>query len=163
MTIGRHTQDVLKGDFDCMDAASRNDLRSQISGIVSRLERHVDWAWDGRFATALAELPIAKKGEILAILEESLVCQWNSGTVGDAPEIVVHLVKRLGGLMPGQLLFHSDPDSAAFLFCAWWPWGNGQTISIRMAPISRDLPDTDVGDLMDFFWKQCGISPPIEG
>ena len=34
--------------------------------------------------------------------------------------------------MAGQLLLTSAPSDGVGIYCAWWPWGNGKTISIRL-------------------------------
>ena len=61
----------------------------------------------------------------------------------DVDRKILHtIIDNFGGIMPGQLLFTSDPDGEALVFCAWWPWGNGETISIRLAPFYLK-PDSD--------------------
>jgi hypothetical protein len=133
------------------------NLEIEIEKLASRFRDVVEWKWDGRFTSALAEFPVERKAEILGILEEFLVCQWDSDGLGEAPPAVHDVVKRLGGLMSGQLLLLSNPECSAFLFCAWWPWGNGQTISIRLAPFNRGLSDEDASQLMTVFRGWFGI------
>ncbi len=45
--------------------------------------------------------------------------------------------------MPGQLMFTSEPDRDILLCFAWWPWGNGSTISIRVAAYQKAMSDED--------------------
>ena len=52
----------------------------------------------------------------------------------------------LGGLMAGQILFTSDPNRGVVLFCAWWPWGNGEKISIRVGLWSKNLSDAEYAE-----------------
>jgi len=98
----------------------------------------VAWKWDGRFGTALAEFPAEDKEKVLRILEGFLVSRWDSATIGEAPEIVQQIKTHFGGLMPGQLLLLSDPNQDALIYCAWWPWRDGKTISIRVGPYSKE-------------------------
>lgn len=140
-----------------MEQERHGDIGVRIQQLVARLDDLLNWTWDSRFETALAEFSIEQKAEVLAALEELLTCRWDSGGLADAPEVVRDLVKRLGGLMSGQLLLLSDPESLTFLFCAWWPWGNGQTISIRIGPFGKDLPEDQLAALTDRLRKQLCI------
>ncbi|MFC2096051.1 hypothetical protein ACFLSW_06430 [Candidatus Bipolaricaulota bacterium] len=56
--MGQKGMGALENEF--------RDLAEAFSGIV-------EWKWDGRFKTALAEFPIEKKDEVLGILEQYLV------------------------------------------------------------------------------------------
>lgn len=64
---------------------------------------------------------------------------------------------NLGGLMSGQLLFTSDPNQDAFIFCAWWPWGDGKTISIRVVPSYEKLLDSEKTKQTQLFKDWFGI------
>lgn len=112
-------------------------IEGKARGLATAFRGIFEWQWDGRLKTVLAEFPIDRKTEILGILEEHLVCKWDSSNVNEAPDAVREIVGMLGGLMSGQLLLLSDPEKPAFLFCAWWPWGNGQKISIRIGLFSE--------------------------
>ena len=115
-----------------MSSETVKALESGIQELAASFRDVVEWQWDGRFKTALAEFPIDRKGEVLGLLEKHLVSRWDAASAVEAPEVVREILKTLGGLMSGQLLLLSDIEKPAFLFCAWWPWGNGQKISIRI-------------------------------
>lgn len=110
------------------------EIAGAFPGILS-------WQWDNRFETALAEFGVVDKDCVHATLERNLGNIWDSSTIAKAPEIVHVIINHLGGLRFGQLLFASDPNLAALIFCAWWPWGNGRTISIRFGSADRQLSD----------------------
>jgi hypothetical protein len=105
-------------------------LRSALEGIL-------EWKWDGRFGTVLAEFPSENRMAVLGILDQHLISRWDSATIGEALETVKKVQGHLGGLMAGQLLLLSDPDAEPLVYCAWWPWGNRQTISIRIGLFSE--------------------------
>jgi len=103
------------------------ELSNTFQGVLS-------WKWDDRFQTVLAEFKVDNKAPIHDALIRRLDRIWDSSTIETSPEAVRAISNTFGGIIPGQLLFTSDPGRDALVFCAWWPWGNGETISIRLAP-----------------------------
>ncbi len=127
------------------------DLAAAFRGVL-------EWKWDGRFGTVLAEFPIDKKTDVLGRLEQHLVSSWDSATIQDAPEGARQVMRHLGGLMTGQLLLLSDPAGDLLIYCAWWPWGNGQTISIRVGLFSARLDGDESQDLTNVLKAAFGVS-----
>ncbi len=117
----------------------------------------VSWKWDSRFVAALAEFRTDKTDSVRAMLEPSLSLLWDSSTVRKAPDSVRKIAKDLGGLRSGQLLFVSDPNQDVCLFGAWWPWGNGTTISIRVAPYGKRLSAAEQAELNGLFKGWFGL------
>lgn len=111
--------------------------------LFSAFQGSLSWKWDGRLETVLAEFGADKKDDVRAILERSLHVAWDSSNIGKAPDIVRTINHHLGGLWPGQRLFTSDPEGDDIIFCAWWPWGDGKTLSIRLAPFYPKLSDPE--------------------
>ena len=100
------------------------------------------WKWDSRFETVWSEFGADKKDLVRAFLERYLRLTWDSSNIGKAPDIVQTIDSRLGRLRTGQLLFTSDPSLDTLIFCAWWPWGDGKAISIRIAPSYKKLSES---------------------
>lgn len=111
----------------------------------------LSWKWDSRFGTALAEFSIDNEVKVRELLSSYLGVSWDSSTISEAPEVVQMIARRLGGLRAGQLLFTSDSNKDDFIFGVWWPWGNGQTISIRVAPHDKRLSGAEIVDLVNLF------------
>ena len=114
-------------------------LENSFRDLAKAFDGKIEWKWDGRFKTALGEFSADMKDDVLGLLEQYLVSTWDSSSLSDAPDVVKQVSKNLGGLMSGQLLLLSDLNKPTFIFCAWWPWGNGTKVSIRIAPFSEDL------------------------
>jgi hypothetical protein len=112
------------------------EFKDAFQGILS-------WKWDSRFETVLAEFGAEKRGSVRAILERYLKITWDSSNMDNAPDTVRTINSHLGGLRSGQLLFTSDLNRDSFIFCAWWPWGGGKTLSIRLAPSYMRLSDPE--------------------
>ena len=133
------------------------EIKNICSALSSGFQGTLKWAWDRRFETILAEFAVDRKDEIRATLEQSLKVTWDSANVGNAPEIVRAIDDLLGGLRPGQLLFTSDPQRDALIFCAWWPWGSGKEISLRVGPSYKNLSDSERADSLQQFKGWFGV------
>jgi hypothetical protein len=125
-----------------MDDLNRSEVEIQCKELLSAFQGTLSWKWDSRFETVLAEFGADLRENIRAILNRCLTLAWDASNIGGAPAIVQAINRHLGGLRPGQLLFTSDPNRDAFIYCAWWPWGNGKTISIRIAPSYKKSLDS---------------------
>ena len=132
--------DLTKSDIEKVG----RELSSAFQGVLS-------WKWDKRFETFLAEFPVDDKDKIREILERHLSHIFNSSNVGNAPMLVRKIDDRFGSLWPGQLLFTSDPNGDALLFCTWWPWGDGKSISIRIGSDYKDLADSEHVEKIQLF------------
>ena len=108
--------------------------------LLEALKADLSWEWDSRFEAAMAQFPAEKKDTMGAILENHLGPAWDGSSIDLAPEKVRRVLIRLGGIMHGQLLYAAGLPQDGILFCAWWPWGNGRTISIRLMTNPKGLP-----------------------
>jgi hypothetical protein len=117
----------------------------------------LSWKWDSRLKTVLAEFGAGKKDEIRAVLEQSLPVAWDSSNIFRAPDPVRTINDHLGGLWPGQRLLTSDPKGDPLIFCAWWPWGDGKIISIRIAPFYQTLSNPEKAEKIQLLKGWFGI------
>ena len=140
-----------------MHDLNKSDLENVCREILSAFQGVLSWQWENRFEVALAEFSLNDKDKVRAILERYLNIAWDSSSIGRAPDNVRKIASYLGGLRSEQLLFTSDPNQDAFIFGAWWPWGDGQTISIRIAPSDKRLSDPEMAELIKQFKGWCGL------
>lgn len=140
-----------------MHDLNKSDLENICREFLSAFQGVLSWKWDGRFETVLAEFSVGNKDRVRTILERYLSIAWDSSTIDNAPDIVRMIDSHLGGLRSGQLLFTSDANQDAFIFCAWWPWGDGKTISIRVAPFDRRLSDSEMAEIIKQFKGWFGL------
>ena len=102
----------------------------------------LEWEWEERFGVALTVFEKDDMAAVLAAVSGHFDSQWDSGTVGEAGDQISTLVDQMFGMQPGQLLFCSDDVSGLILFAAWWPWGNGASISLRVGMFpAGELPE----------------------
>jgi hypothetical protein len=126
------------------------ELSSAFQGVLS-------WKWDKRFETVLAEFPVNDKDKIRAVLERHLSNIFDSSNIGNGPALARAVDDHFGGLWRGQLLFTSDPNRAALVYCSWWPWGDGKAISIRIGAEYENLSDSEHAEKMKFFKSGFGV------
>ena len=133
---------------------NKPDIENVSRELSSAFQGVLLWQWDRRFETVLAEFAIDKKDDIRAMLERHLSMTWDSSNVANAPESVRTVDSQFGGLWPGQLLFSSDPNRDPLIFCTWWPWGDGKSISIRIGSSYITLSDSERDEKIQLF-KGC--------
>jgi len=110
------------------------------------------WKWDDQARTFLTDFDTEKELNIRTVVEKHLPNLWDISNIHRASPGVQEVYKNLGKLRPTQFLFSSDLIGEDFVFCAWWPWDNGQKISLRLAPYNKNLTkakkDKLIGQLM---------------
>jgi len=134
-----------------------SDIKNICEEFVNAFQGNLYWKWEDRFEVALAEFNVDNQDNICGILERFLKNTWDNSTINNAPDIIQQVVSRFNGLKTGQLLFTSDTKQDDFLFAIWWPWGNGNTISIRVAPSFIKLPEADYAGLIKQFREWFNI------
>ena len=80
-------------------------------------------------------------------LEKAFANNWDVSTLESAPPSVTSLVDDLGGLRPNQKLYTEDSDSKILVFAAWWPWGGGQKVSLRVSATFQSAENSDEAHL----------------
>lgn len=90
------------------------------------------WAWDSRFDVVSATFPSKVEAEARKSAAHALPDVWTSVTLGQAPEQPRTACQKSGGLRAGQLLLSGAEVEGVTPFGLWWPWGGGETITLRI-------------------------------
>jgi hypothetical protein len=99
------------------------------------------WTWDGRFECTTSPFPVAQAAAVRASVLAVLPAEWTLESILSAPPEVGALARRVGGLRSGQFLFTGGGAGATIVpFALWWPWGNGETISVRLGVHVAERP-----------------------
>lgn len=90
------------------------------------------WSWDARLMCVTSSFtteqePAARKAAQMALHNE-----WTSATLVRAPQALRDVVERAGGIRQGQLALSSGPINGLLVYGLWWPWGDGETVSLRV-------------------------------
>lgn len=119
-----------------LDKSLLENLSAEFSYVFGE---KLQWQWDDRFHAVLAQIDSSQKEKVIGILESYFSDYWNVLCSEDLPMAVQKLILQFDGMNPEQLLFSTDTREAGFLYCAWWPWQDGENISIRIALHLDDL------------------------
>ena len=125
-----------------MEVQNLNTVEKICNRIYSECDSLVTWNWDDRFNAVLSEFPADREEEVMSVLEKHFDSCWDEETINYAPGKILSVAKNLGELRRGQRLYSSDPDQDALLLGAFWPWGNGERVSLR---IIMDVAAIDIG------------------
>src|SRR5438067_1951240 len=110
-----------------MGDPNKSDIENVCRELLNAFQGILSWKWDGRFETVLAEFGVDGKDSVRTVLQRHLSMLWDSSNIATGADIVRAINVRVASLRSGQFLFTSDPHPGALVFCAWWPWGDGQT------------------------------------
>jgi hypothetical protein len=100
--------------------------------IHASMPSYYHWQWDTRFNVVLIVIERRDMPGILGFISKEFRGQWNDANIDSAPEAIMSVVNDTFGIQPGQILFNSDDRQDMVLLAAWWPWGNGVSISLRI-------------------------------
>jgi hypothetical protein len=116
-----------------MSATSDQALQAACEQLRGAAQQESPWEWDGRFEAGLLAFDKEREQDVLGVLDEVFDKIWSAKEVAGGPDEVKALESRLGGLRSGQMLLTAwGQQSGPTLWCAWWPWGSGARISIRV-------------------------------
>jgi len=142
---------IMIGKVNKMLNYNTTRLEESCRKLMATLGKKITWKWDKRFETVLAEFSVADKEIIYQAIAPHMGKIWDTDTIGDIPSVVQMVMDYFGGMNPGQRLLTSDVDVDGLLLCAWWPWGNNTTISIRIGVFADSLNDEENEELTEHF------------
>ncbi|HEV8308445.1 MAG TPA: hypothetical protein VGW35_12320 [Methylomirabilota bacterium] len=132
-------------------------LKAACEAIVKGGERMFKWEWDGRFHAALSPFREDDRAAVHALLERTFPGHWDIKTIEVAAPVVRDAARFFGGLRAGQELFVMGEDGPVIMSAAWWPWGSGDTISIRIKPLTKEVSEPEERRLVSEFRGWFGL------
>jgi len=122
------------------------DIEIKCKNVSAELQGIVAWKWDDRFKVPLSEFMKDNADKVQPVLAKHLGNCWEINTIKQAPKITRRLADALYGMKEFQLLYTTSAEEEVMLFAAWWPWGDGKTISLRIGAIPTvgiSIPNID--------------------
>jgi hypothetical protein len=109
------------------------------------------WSWDSRLFCASSSFSTENEQRARAAVLGSFTVQWSSSSIGKAPTQLRELAERSGGIRSGQLLVATAAQGMPIAFGLWWPWGDGEMISMRVGLVDIDPGAEPYSKLRDIF------------
>jgi hypothetical protein len=109
------------------------------------------WSWDGRFVCLASTFTVPYEAQARKAAAAALPAEYTSTTINSAPHELRDLATRTGGLRPGQFLLAGGPIGGLTAFGLWWPWGDGETTSMRAGLLDVDYAREPWRRLRDIF------------
>jgi hypothetical protein len=124
-------------------SAVTKDLLESFQKVLSDLRKAIDedvfWSWDGRLQAAFVVVHTGHSRVVNDILARSFENRWDIESIQKAPPYVREAVDALVGLRERQFMYTAEPDDGGrTLYGAYWPWANGDLISIRVSFLSTE-------------------------
>ncbi len=126
-----------------MDPNFKKRFNTICSKMKSVLPGSSVWELDDRFNTVVAAFERNSSEIILSALKASFSQEWSKKTVRKAPAHIKSIADSISGIETGQIVFTTNGGADPVLFAAWWPWGDGINISLRIGVSDSSLNEED--------------------
>lgn len=114
------------------NTASKELIYSLSEPLREQLDGRVQWQWDKYHQALLAEFSVDHEQPVYLTVKQHFPFVWDKRNIRKASDFLVHRAAHFGRLKKTQQLMTMDSDGATELMAAWWPWGHGATISVRL-------------------------------
>jgi hypothetical protein len=109
------------------------------------------WSWDPRLLCVTSSFTTEQEPAARGATKMALQNEWNAQTIVRAPQQLRDVVERCGGVRQGQLVLSTGPINGLMVFGLWWPWGDGETTSLRVGLADVDPNREPYGKFRDVF------------
>ena len=90
------------------------------------------WSWDSRLLCITSSFTTEQEPQARTATQLALQNEWTAATIARAPQALRDVVERAGGIRQGQLALSTGPINGLLVYGLWWPWGDGETVSLRV-------------------------------
>lgn len=90
------------------------------------------WSWDPRLMCCTSSFTVEQEPQARKATASALQNEWTASTISRGPQQLRDVVERAGGVRQGQLVLSTGPVSGLIVYGLWWPWGDAETVSLRV-------------------------------
>jgi len=123
------------------------DIEACCKRILKKGRVVLAWEWDDYIGAVLATFNIKHAEHVRDVLDNSFASQWDDRDIVRAPASIQLIAHSLGGLRPTQRLYVTPEEERIVAYGAWWPWGDEETISIRIGLVLGRMDDMAAAQL----------------
>lgn len=131
--------------------ATKALIMSTSEAMREALSDQLEWKWDDFHQALLAEFSVDHEQRVFLTLQQHFPFQWENKSIKKAPPLIKHRAARFARLDKSQRLLTLDDTGTQEVMVAWWPWGHGATISVRIfrADTSEMKPKKGLSGLLN--------------
>ncbi|MDP6046628.1 MAG: hypothetical protein QGG25_13550 [Phycisphaerae bacterium] len=138
------------------------EIESCCRALIAETAGLLTWEWDDYIGAFLAQFSSDNAQQIETICDKYFISRWDTDSLDKIPPSVNAIAESLGGLRSTQKLFVTRPGDFVMMYGAWWPWGDGKTISLRIGMVTNKVPDHAGDELFAEFSEWFTNPQPIE-
>lgn len=138
------------------DLAPKN-LEILVKEFATQFQDIFLWQWDERFNTVQAEFSVDHLQSVFGLFNVHFKEAWDVDSIKTAPDYIQSSCNLFGRFHSDQVFSTTDSKCDEFVYCAIWPWGDGEMISIRLAPYSKTMSKNDMENLLVQFRHWFGL------
>ncbi|GAC32217.1 hypothetical protein GPLA_1303 [Paraglaciecola polaris LMG 21857] len=131
-------KDALQSRLQMANMNQETIIRQRGAVIVDALNGVVKWKYDDFNRSLLAEFSVDKAPLVNDIILQNFPIEWHINNIKQAPELMKHLAGKYARLSKKQKLYYAQQEDRPEVMLAWWPWGHGATVSIRLFMVSQE-------------------------
>lgn len=90
------------------------------------------WSWDPRLLCCTSSFTTEQEPAARQAVTLALPTEYTSATIARAPQQLRDVTERAGGVRAGQIVLSNGPINGLLVYGLWWPWGDGETVSLRV-------------------------------
>jgi hypothetical protein len=110
----------------------QENISQQGKQVIEALSPLVKWKYDEFHKVMLAEFSVDKQDQVMFALKQVLPVCWDAKTIKKASPQIKHYAGSFAKLTKSQQLLAESEHERPNIMVAWWPWGHGATVSVRV-------------------------------
>ncbi len=111
-------------------------LMEHAQPLIDSLEQRIELQWDDHFLCVLSEFSVDHESQVYMAAKKHFPYIWDRKTIKRADPFLLHRAGEFGALVKNQRLMTMDTTGQHDVMLAWWPWGHGATISVRVFEVN---------------------------
>ncbi len=112
--------------------ANKQLIMSTTDALRESLSDRIQWQWDKHHQALLAEFSVDHEQHVYLTLLQHFPVHFDKKTIKQASPELKHQAGKFAQLSKEQQLLVSESQGQSEVMVAWWPWGHGATVSVRI-------------------------------
>lgn len=116
--------------------ATKSLIMSTTEALRESLSDQIQWQWDKHHQALLAEFSVDHEQHVYLTLRQYFPINFDKKSIKQSTPELRHKAGKFAELTKSQQLLICENNEHKEVMVAWWPWGHGATISVRIFRIN---------------------------